>query len=397
MISEPALPHRAILGLALTQLTGWGTTYYVPSVLAPKFAADLGLTPQLIFGGITLMLLVSAATAPVTSRLIESRGARTVLVLGSVLMALALLVLASAQGMWTYGLSWLIVGIAAPAALLQGALSALAGIAGPGARRAIARLLLITGLAATVFWPLTTWLEGLLGWRGTLFAYAAANLLLCVPVIALVVPRHARAPKAAVSQAMSLPLAPEAEKAAFILSAAAFSFSGFVTAGLGPLLVQLLGAFGHSTQSAVAIGALVGPAVVIARLGEVSLGSRVGTLAIGLIALVVLPLAVTLPLLSGSSAVIATIFVVAYGMAGGTMTVVRSVLPLALFGRDRYNRLLGSLAVPQNTALALAPMIFAAMLSAFGPQAAILLSLIFALLALGAMVALAMLVRRRVV
>jgi hypothetical protein len=88
------------------------------------------------------------------------------------------------------------------------------------------------------------------------------------------------------------------------------------------------------------------------------------------------------------------VFIVGYGMSAGAMTIVRSVLPLALFGRPRYARLLGQLALPQNAAFALAPLAFAGVMSAFGPTAVLVLSLVVALAAAAAMAALAVSIKK---
>ncbi|HEX2509155.1 MAG TPA: MFS transporter [Microvirga sp.] len=396
--SDPALPHRAIVGLAIAQIVGWGTSYYVPSVLAPEFRDSLGLSQEAVFGGITIMLLVGAAAAPATSRLIERRGARAALILGSALLAVALFLLSQAQGLWSYALGWVVVGLATPAALTQGAFSALAEIAGPGARRAIGLLLLITGFAATVFWPLTAWLESLAGWRGTLLLYAAMNLVLCVPLAAKVVPRldHARAakPAAALPEPALPAVHPIGERAAFALCAIAFSAAGIVSAGLGPLMVLILSAFGLPDATAVGISALVGPAAVAARVGEVVLGPRVGIMAVALAATTLMTMAIGLPLVAGTSAFIAVLFVVGYAMSAGTMTVVRAVMPLTLFGRERYARLLGRLAVPQNAVLAVSPMVLASVMSRTGPDAVLWIALAAAILSLGAITGLAILLNR---
>jgi MFS family permease len=145
------LPHAAIVGLAVSQFIGWGSTYYLPSILAPNFRADLGLSQEAVFGGTTIMLLVNAAAAPYAGRVIAKQGARAPMILGSFLMGLALVILSQAHGLWSYGVAWMVVGLAAPIALTQGAMSALAQIAGDGARRSISRVLLITGFTASVF------------------------------------------------------------------------------------------------------------------------------------------------------------------------------------------------------------------------------------------------------
>jgi len=301
-----------------------------------------------------------------------------------------------AQGRFTYWLAWLVIGLATPAALSQGALTALAQAAGEGARRAIGRLLLITGFSATVFWPITAFLDDAIGWRSTCLVYAAVNLLVCAPIHALVAGGGAaRAARAALPPTRAtIPLRPHAEVRAFVLAALAFSLAGIVSWGMGPLTVELLKAFGHADRTAVFIGALGGPAAVLARVAEVAFGQRAGIVRVALIALALMPAAVALPLFDGRSATIAGAFVVGYGMAAGAMTIVRSVLPLAIFGGERYARFLGRFAVPQNIAFAFAPMIFAAVMGSQGPAAVIACALGAALLAFASMAALSILVRR---
>jgi hypothetical protein len=101
-----------------------------------------------------------------------------------------------------------------------------------------------------------------------------------------------------------------------------------------------------------------------------------------------MPFVVALPLIESQAVWVAIAFVVGYGLSAGTMTVVRSVLPLVLFGPADYARLLGRLALPQNTAFALSPTAYAAVMSAAGPRGALVLSCLGAALALAAMIGL---------
>ena len=55
---------RAIAGLGFTQIVGWGTTYLMPSVLGRDLQRDLGLSPELVFAGITVMFAISAVCSP---------------------------------------------------------------------------------------------------------------------------------------------------------------------------------------------------------------------------------------------------------------------------------------------------------------------------------------------
>jgi hypothetical protein len=51
--------------------------------------------------------------------------------------------------------------------------------------------------------------------------------------------------------------------------------------------------------------------------------------------------------------------VLIYGAGNGLLTIARGTLPLQLFGRDLYARVLGHLAAPSLIAQALAPMLLA--------------------------------------
>ena len=55
-------------------------------------------------------------------------------------------------------------------------------IAGRAARRAIGALMLVTGLASSVFWPTTSFLSDAVGWRGTCLVYAGLMVLICLPL-----------------------------------------------------------------------------------------------------------------------------------------------------------------------------------------------------------------------
>jgi len=191
---KPPGLNAALGGLALTMMVGWGSTYYVPAVLAPSLRADLGLSQEAIFSGVTVMLFVAAAIAPVAGRMMERRGARGSLVLGSLMMAGALVWLSFAQGIWSYLAAWVIIGAATPLALTQGAVTAIAERAGGDARRAVSTLLLLSGFSSTIFWPLTTWLAAHLGWRGTCLAFAAVHLVVCTGIHATLLRPSPRPP-----------------------------------------------------------------------------------------------------------------------------------------------------------------------------------------------------------
>ena len=120
--------------------------------------------------------------------------------------------------------------------------------------------------------------------------------------------------------------------------------------------------------SAVALGALVGPAQVGARVMEMASGGRhhpIWTIA----AAAVLIAAGLVLLWSGVGAL--AVALIAYGAGNGIWSIARGTLPLALFGPSGYAELMGRLAMPSLIAQALAPWVGALILSRLGVHAAI--------------------------
>ncbi|MFN3856037.1 MAG: MFS transporter [Phreatobacter sp.] len=396
-MSEPPRPQpvgrlttagllRIAAPLSLTQMIGWGTTFWLPAMLVGPVGREIGLVPEVVFAAVTVMLLVSAVVAPSVGRLLDRRGARWPMAAGSCLFALALIVLSRAQGTGSYLAAWVLVGIGAPLALTQAAATAMAQRAGAGARQAIGMLMLVGGLSSTLFWPLAAWLEATIGWRGACLAFAGLHLLVCLPIhlIALARPRRLATPvEEVIAPAPEPPaLSPAERRHAFVLMATAFSLTGFVSWGLPLQIVEILKGYGHTPAFAIFAGTLMGPAQVLARLGEMVFGRRLGILMVGVISATVMPLAVLMPVLGPQSPLLACAFVMGYGLSAGAMTIVRAVAPLALFGAATFATMSGWLAVPQSIAFAIAPIIFAAVMRHWGPTATLVVAFAAALCAL---------------
>src|SRR6185437_8796361 len=62
------------------------------------------------------------------------------------------------------------------------AFAALVRLYGKEARPSITGIALIGGLASTVGWPLSAWLETRIGWRGACFAWAGIHVLGGLPL-----------------------------------------------------------------------------------------------------------------------------------------------------------------------------------------------------------------------
>ena len=380
--------------LGATQIIGWGTTYYLPAILAPDLAAATGLPVQVVFGGITVMLLVAGLAAPLAGRLIERDGARPWLTAGSAGIAAGLLALAVAHGPVLFGLGWIVIGVATPFALSQGAANAVVEVTPANeSRRPLTVILLFSGLASTAFWPVLILFDGWFGLRWSLAAFAGLHLLVCAPLHALVLPSKPIRPISRVTAALAGERPPisagAASRIVFRLTALSFSLAGFISWGLPLHAIAILQDYGHPRAAAVAIGAVLGPAQVLSRLIDLAGGHRIDILTTGVAAALAMPFAILTLLLFGTRPSAAIVFVATYGISAGTMSLVRAVGPLRLFGRAAYATVTGRLSQPQNVAFALSPLVFSLIRESYGSQALLLTALAAAVLCVVAIVSLA--------
>lgn len=366
--------RRAILALAATQIVGWGSTYFLPAMLGAQMARDLGMSVSFAFAGVTIMLVVGAFVGPVYGRFADRRGPHALLVAGSFLMALALLGLGLSTGPIGYAACWLLLGLAMPMALTPIPFVAAAWLTPGSARRAVAAMTLLGGGTTVVYLPLMAWLEPQIGWRAICFLFAASQLLLCLPLHAMIVPQPPSADSAPNAPAASAGIrAPAARRAAFWAMALSFSCIGFVTWGLPLQLVAIGTAYGLPLSLAVAVGAVLGPSQMASRLLDILFGLRFPILKIGLFSQALIAASCALPWLLGGSFAMLTATVVGFGLGAGANTVVRIIAPLVVFGREGYASLMGRMNLPLNLVFATAPFVLAAILEAGGPAAPLLL------------------------
>src|SRR5919198_257267 len=91
-----------VIGLGITQILGYGTLYYAFAILEPQISRDFGWPSSWSFGCLSLGFLVSAFAGPWAGRLIDERGARIMMSLGSIASAIALVLLAASQNLVTF-------------------------------------------------------------------------------------------------------------------------------------------------------------------------------------------------------------------------------------------------------------------------------------------------------
>jgi MFS family permease len=364
----------AVTSLGFTQIISWGTTLYALGVLGKPIAADTGWSQSLVFGGLTVGLLVSGAVSASVGRLVDKRGGRLVMSLGSVLNAIGLVLLSCVQDAYSYLAVWALLGLAMRLTLYDAAFAALVQVTPSRGRRAISYLTLFGGLASTAFWPIGHVLNQAYGWRTTLLVFAAINLLVCLPLHWLGLARretpeeaeYARATGNGATQHAGRPLEGSTRTIAMVLFGAVAAASAVVMGALAVHLVPILEAAGLAAATAVAMAALKGMAQVAGRIWDLTLARRWHPLDVGRVSVGLLPLSFAVLMLGGADYRAALAFTLLFGVSNGLVTIVRGAVPLALFGPRGFGEVLGILAAPYLVLAAVSPAAFALVVERWG-------------------------------
>jgi predicted MFS family arabinose efflux permease len=349
----PVALRPLVTALGIGQIVSWGTLFYSIAVLGPPMAHALDVSDVMLYGSFTAGLFLSGIASPWVGRRIDREGGRAVLAGGSVLGAIACVLLALSINGAMMLAGWLVAGLAMAACLYDPAFATLFRVSGSSYRRTVTALTLFGGFASTVFWPLSQYLLEAGGFRLAFAVHAALNAGLCLPLHLLFVP----GPAQRVTATLARDAQPDVVVApgTFVWLAAGFAVAAFLASAVSSHLVVLLASGGLASRDAVLVGALIGPMQVAGRVMEFAFSNRWSPLMVGTLAFTLLATALVVLCLVRGVWIVALVFALLYGWANGVMTIVRGTVPGVLFGARDYGALLGRLAQPQFILKAFAP------------------------------------------
>jgi MFS family permease len=383
-------PERAVVVLAVTQILCWGMLIYPPVLTMPHLAAERGWSLAFGMAGFSLALVISGVLSPIIGGLIDRHGGNLVMAPGALAGALGMVLLAATDSRPLYFVAWALIGVAMASNLYDPAFATLARLFGASARRQITFVTFAGGFASTVGWPATHLLLEHVGWRGTYLVFAAVLACVVAPLHGLALPRKAAPTTPAVVANPHLvpeqPLRPEGRP--FVLLAIAFALHALILSGVTSNLLAMFERGGLDGTTVVMLGALFGPAQVVARLIDFLFAGRTHPLWIARGAIALMAFAFAMLAFAGVSIVIAGVFCVAFGAANGVMTIARGSLPLLMFGPQGYGRVIGRIARPALFVQASAPFVVAAAVERFSDAAVIEVGMLCALAGLGCFLAL---------
>lgn len=379
-------PRAVITTLGITQILAWGSSFYLPAVLAKPIAADTGWPLAWIVTGLSVGLLAAGLLAPRIGRTIDRSGGRPVLVASSAMMGAGLTAMALAPNLPAYLSAWILMGFGMGSGLYDASFATLARLYGKQARGAITSLTLWGGFASTVCWPLSAYLVEHLGWRGACAVYAAIQIFVSLPLHAFVLP-SVGAPEVTEQSAESGRSNPDPPTLAggrrvwaFLVLGTILTFGAVTASMIGVHLLTLLQARGLDLAAAVALGALVGPAQVGARVVEMAFGRHYHPIWTMAASVLLVAIGVGLFFIGFP---IPALALALYGAGNGIGSIAKGTLPLALFGPFGYASLMGKLAMPSLLSQAFSPSLGAVLIDWRGPDAALGLLLSLAAVNIG--------------
>ena len=350
-----------LLVLALTQITGWGAVGVLP-VIAPSIAAEFGASLPSIFLGTSVMYAAMGLAAPWVGRAFRRFGTHHVMTAGAGTIGLGLCVVSRSPSIAVFWVAWALTGLGGAMFLTTAAYAYIAEHEAQRARGLVGTLMLVTGLAGSVFWPITALLESLVGWRGVVLVHAAVMTLAVCPSIWFGLPATGPAATKVAREERGR------RGHVFILLVAAIALNSFVTFGIEAVGIQLLQAMGMDLAGAVAIASLLGAFKVGGRVIDLLGGRKWDGLSTALVSGAMIPLGLIAIWIGGAGILSVVGYLALFGIGSGAFAVARATMPLVFFERADYAAAMATIALPMNLINALAPPVLATLMAGIGAQ-----------------------------
>ena len=353
---------RLVIRLGLTQIIGWGSGFYLPTILAVPISLSIGISTETFFWAFTLSLLVSGLLGPQVGKFIDRLGGRKVLPIGTLAFAIGLALLATATSTPQLFIAWVFMGIGGSMGNYDAAFATAVNFFGNKSNGVIAGITVFAGFSSTISWPLTQALFEAFGWQVAVWAWFALHLLIALP-LHLTIPRSVRREVPDLTGPIRKLMKNRFRiEPLLIVFALLFALEGFIVSAVNTTLPFMLGELGASVELALIASVVLGPSQVMARVVLVAMGSWATPLRVATISIVAHPLGVAAIWIFGEQGLLA--FVILHGIGVGLNPFIRGSLPLLFYGPDRFGQRQGRV------------MMLSKIVSAFSPTALIFLLLL---------------------
>lgn len=337
--------------LGLGQIVAFASSYYLLGVLADPMARAMRLAPSALFAALSLAFLISAVLSPAAGRWIERSGGRRVQAWAHLAFAAALLTMALSSSSIVLMAGVAALGVGMSIGLYGTAFAVLVELHGAAARRSITAVSLIGALGGGLGWPVSRLVIEAWDWRIACAVWAAAHVALCLPLTLAVLPRLRAA------SVKTLPPKPVRWDRRMVQIAAVFAGGWMVSTAMGAHLPRLLGQLGLDAEQAAWAAGLMAASAIAARLFDLVVLHRSHPMATVRLATLLHPVGAIVAAVGGTR--FAAAIAVGQGAGNGLLSVASGVLPLHVFGPDRYAVRQAMILTPARYLQAAAPAAYA--------------------------------------
>ncbi len=374
---------RPILTLAVSQTLVWAGLFYIFPASLLRWETALGWSKLDLTLAITIATLAAAAGSPLAGRIIDAGRGPVLMGLCTALGGLGIVLLSQVSQLWQFYTIWFLVGCMLSGSLYDACFALVTHTRGAGAKQGIVVITLVAGFAGTVSFPTVHVLSQAMGWR-------VATAIMGVTVIGLVAPMQYLGARALQRGRIPPPPchgAPEPGHAflrrpVFWLLGLGWAMLALVHGATLHHLLSILAERDIAPATAVLAASGIGPTQVAGRIAMVATQRHLGHHAFALIAFAMLGGAVLLLNMAGSNIALVGAFVLLFGSAWGTVSILRPVLARDILGEENFGAKSGSLALIFLTAASGAAW-FGALIWSVGGYT-LMLSLLTGLAVLGA-------------
>jgi MFS family permease len=394
--ASPYYGWRIVYALAITQTVGFGILYYAFSVFVAPMELSLGWSRGQVSGAFSLALLTSGLVALPIGRYVDSKGARLLMTVGSLVGALLVVAWSLVENLAVFYLIQAAIGVVMAATLYDIAFTVVAVWFRVERPKAMLIITFVAGLASTIFIPLTTFLLGVLEWREALRVLAIILAVVNVPLHGFVLRRrpeqlgltadgHANDASSQITTTVSDSTLKDAmQQASFWWLTAAVSLDRLVLVAIAAHSVPLLMDKGASPAQAAFIAGTIGLFQVAGRVVFVPMLRLLPLTSLTVGVYGVRALALLLLFVPGLGW---WLFAGLFGVANGASTLARAALIADIYGAKHYGSINGTVATVVAMLQTISPLVAGLMFDAAGSYDPVVMTLMaVSLLATGAMV-----------
>ncbi len=355
-----------VFTLAVTETVSWGILYYSFSAILTPMRDELGWSTATITGAYSLALLVSGLAAPLVGRVIDRRGPRAIMTIGSIVGVATVIAWSQVGSIPALYVIWAMAGLAMSATLYEPAFATVTIWFERHRSRAVLIVTIFAGFASTIFLPLTAWLVSKYEWRDALLILAVilAGLTILPHLIVLrsrpeeygLLPDGASETSHAanVNRRPNLTLRDAMRDRIFWWLALAFSLETFAMIAVAVHLIPYLTERGDGARFAATVTGLIGAAQVMSRILATVFGGRISDVHLTAFVFALQSVAIGV-LLTWQSTAGVLIAVLLLGAGRGVVTLMRASLVAHFYGRTHFGVINGTLALFLTGSRALAP------------------------------------------